>query len=1103
MKLAKKIISLSTQSLLIFSLLASSVSFFAVESVQAKDMARSIYTQSTLGGQVLGDFDTNTKSPVGFVDGVIDGVADGWTFDGDYSEQSNSVHFYIDGQAGTVPLAGATTANSPRSDINNFFGISGNHGFRFQIPTQYRDGRQHTLYAYALDLTYGPAGTPLSHSTLGVTAIPFTWGTAATVAPGNTVPPGTGGIKPPQGTIIPGPEPIDTPSGGANPSTYNQSPIGYVNPVTSGGIVHGWAVDPDLPSRSLKLDIYIDGKSSSNFVASVQASIQDDNLNYYLNNTTLSGITGNHAFRYQLPSKWRDGRAHTVYVIAQDANTYSTLGNTRILPEALTEREGVVFTWSDRAESDEVTIFTPRSGETLKIKSAYNIGVSDRSKIGGYYLKDSTGTILGTLDEPTSLYATDRACLNVTTDSVIGIQCGNEDMVWNVGGYHPIKNFGRSTQTIGSDTKYAPAGCGYTISVGTGNTTASSNGILANTAAFCLSDSISAVPVPDTFLFTSPSAGEVLTEGANFTVRFSRIANNSGKTYALYLENNTCPQSTQAGLNTACTAIYRAPTELGTINSNQSSFTFKVPSRSLTSTQYLMTNVYVKEKNSDTIVARSENFKIVSAEGTGISVDNPQACIPISHTMVIGSTDADTEGDVSRVQNFLYRTRLLSVAPTGYYGPLTSAAVAEFQRQHNITVGGLVGPLTMAALNLELCSTITTIPPVSGGTDKYNSPLVVGTNDNIVVMQFEAWFGPQAVSFEIDPSNVQGVPTVIPWYNSNNMSIGYDSADPNIIEQQIELIEAAGVNAIAIDLSNGIACTFGDGTKYCGSQQSKDSFNAIKNNVAAVFKKVHEMSLAKETAIKIIPLIGAQRDLVTDDDFAPQADGKAPVQKATDWFLNLYAQYPELAVVYEGKPLFMYYHGAAQGEPGTNAPWERTNNLLASYQNKITKRNVGGFFDHQANQRVSTNEVSAIKNGRSFWTWIDRYNQNAGYYPSYQPNSSGGVEAFTAAFASPGRCAQNGFEGLCWGSRALFFTLGYPDDVTLANNGEAFRSYMDIAEDLKPTFLLIHQWNQYGSGDMGFDANTRTDIEPNDLIQYGNYNVLKSELAHYRQVVGN
>jgi len=94
-----------------------------------------------------------TRQPIGFQDNVdSNGNATGWSLDPDSPSQSNTVHFYIDGPAGTGTFIGSIVADVPRPDVNQATGYPGNHGYSFSIPNQYRDGTQHTLYAYGIDL---------------------------------------------------------------------------------------------------------------------------------------------------------------------------------------------------------------------------------------------------------------------------------------------------------------------------------------------------------------------------------------------------------------------------------------------------------------------------------------------------------------------------------------------------------------------------------------------------------------------------------------------------------------------------------------------------------------------------------------------------------------------------------------------------------------------------------------------------------------------------------------------------------------------------------------------------------------------------------------
>lgn len=88
-------------------------------------------------------------------------------------------------------------------------------------------------------------------------------------------------------------------------------------------------------------------------------------------------------------------------------------------------------------------------------------------------------------------------------------------------------------------------------------------------------------------------------------------------------------------------------------------------------------------------------------------------CEPITRSMYIGATDATTNGQVTRLQQFLTETGDYTFGrTTGYYGPATEAAVKRFQAREGIvsygtpaTTGyGLVGKRTREAIN-KYCST--------------------------------------------------------------------------------------------------------------------------------------------------------------------------------------------------------------------------------------------------------------------------------------------------------------------------------------------------------------------------------------------------------------
>lgn len=68
---------------------------------------------------------------------------------------------------------------------------------------------------------------------------------------------------------------------------------------------------------------------------------------------------------------------------------------------------------------------------------------------------------------------------------------------------------------------------------------------------------------------------------------------------------------------------------------------------------------------------------------------------PITSLLKVGSTGAQ----VTKLQQVLVAEGYLKAAPTGYFGPLTRAAVIAFQKAKGIDQVGYTGPATRAALN--------------------------------------------------------------------------------------------------------------------------------------------------------------------------------------------------------------------------------------------------------------------------------------------------------------------------------------------------------------------------------------------------------------------
>jgi len=101
-----------------------------------------------------------------------DGVVRGWSYDPDNSSASNTVQIFFDGAVGVGTQISSDATSVSRSDVNSTYGVTGNHGFEFTVPTSYRNNVSHSVYIYGIDINDSTKSTLLTGSPKSFTLAP-------------------------------------------------------------------------------------------------------------------------------------------------------------------------------------------------------------------------------------------------------------------------------------------------------------------------------------------------------------------------------------------------------------------------------------------------------------------------------------------------------------------------------------------------------------------------------------------------------------------------------------------------------------------------------------------------------------------------------------------------------------------------------------------------------------------------------------------------------------------------------------------------------------------------------------------------------------------
>lgn len=122
----------------------------------------------------------------------------------------------------------------------------------------------------------------------------------------------------------------------------------------------------------------------------------------------------------------------------------------------------------------------------------------------------------------------------------------------------------------------------------------------------------------------------------------------------------------------------------------------------------------------------------IVTDNENTSATNLSTCIDLKNSLYYGSKDANTNGEVTILQDFLQSNGYLSVNPTGFYGLMTVSSVKKFQAANGISQAGFVGVGTKAKIKELSCGStpIISAPAPTSNSVVLVTPVITGISPN-------------------------------------------------------------------------------------------------------------------------------------------------------------------------------------------------------------------------------------------------------------------------------------------------------------------------------------------------------------------------------------
>ena len=205
---------------------------------------------------------TKNQEPIGYLKkidskGFLKGIITGVATDADHPNVPIPINVFIDGGPGVGKAYGFNTNDAGY--------------FSMQVPINYWDGKNHLVYAYAVDID-----DPTGNSNRELNGSPQLF------------------------------------------SLTNQPPTGYLDGVTADGVISGWAIDPDDTNKSIIVHLWLDNPAGSGIVVNAyEANVPRPDVN---KDVLIDGeqVFGNHGFNIMLPSQYKS-QPRKIYVYGIDA----------------------------------------------------------------------------------------------------------------------------------------------------------------------------------------------------------------------------------------------------------------------------------------------------------------------------------------------------------------------------------------------------------------------------------------------------------------------------------------------------------------------------------------------------------------------------------------------------------------------------------------------------------------------------------------------------------------------------------------------------------------------------------------------------------------